>query len=86
MKIRIVKKDVEIIPESPAEKAQLQALWIKMGKGAEAGKTLVPAGEYNPKTDESARFAIEGLTDAEIKDIPVVIAPFAAKVRCPICG
>ncbi len=34
MKIRIVKQNVEIIPESPAETAQLQALWIKMGKGA----------------------------------------------------
>ncbi len=86
MKIRIVKQNVEIIPESPAETAQLHALWIKMGNGAEAGKNLIPAGEYNPKKDESASFTIEGLSDAEIKDIPVVIAPFAAKVRCPICG
>ena len=48
MKIRIDKDIVEFTPENPAEKAELEALWIKMGNCVGGTKQLQPIGTYVP--------------------------------------
>ena len=75
MKIRIDKDIVEFTPENAAEKAELEALWIKMGNCVGGTKQLQPIGVYVPAENRSAIFHIEGLTEEEKKAIPGVRAP-----------
>ena len=54
MKIRIDKDIVEFIPEHAAEKAELEALWVKMGNCLGDTKQLQPIGTYLPSEDRVA--------------------------------
>ena len=86
MKIRIDKDIVEFTPENAAEKAELEALWIKMGNCVGGTKQLQPIGVYVPAENRSAIFHIEGLTEEEKKAIPGVRAPYDTDVYCVTCN
>ena len=86
MKIRIDKDIVEFIPEHAAEKAELEALWIKMGNCVGENKTLQPIGTYVPSEDRVAIFHIEGLSEQETKAIPEIRAPYDTDVYCVTCN
>ena len=59
MKIRINQDIVEFTPENPAEKTELEALWIKMANCIGKTKRLEPMGTYIPSEDKTAMFHIE---------------------------
>ena len=86
MKIRIDKDIVEFIPEHAAEKAELEALWVKMGNCLGNTKQLQPIGTYLPSEDRVARFHIEGLTEQEAKAVPEIRAPYDTDVYCVTCN
>ena len=86
MKIRIDRDIVEFIPEHAVEKAELEALWIKMGNCVGGNKTLQPIGTYIPAEDQVAAFHIEGLTEQEAKSIPEIRAPYDTDVYCVTCN
>ena len=54
MKIRINQDIVEFTPENPAEKTELEALWIKMSNCIGKTKRLEPMGTYIPSEDKTA--------------------------------
>ena len=86
MKIRINKDVVEFTPEHAAEAAELEALWVKMGNGTGATKSLQPMGVYVPSENKTATFHIEGLSLAEKNEIPVIRAPYDTDVYCVTCN
>ena len=86
MKIRINKDIVEITPEHAAEKAELEALWIKMGNCTGGNKNLVPLGVYVPSENKTATFRIEGLTEEEANKVPEIRAPYDTDVYCYLCN
>ena len=86
MKIRINKDLVEFTPEHPAETAELEALWIKMGNCLGGTKYLQPIGTFQPSEDRSAQFHIEGLTQQEANAVPEVRAPYDTDVYCVTCN
>ena len=86
MKIRINKDIVEIIPEHAAETAELEALWVKMGNCIGKTKQLEPMGVYVPSEKNVAVFHIEGLSDTEKNEIPVIRAPYDTDVYCVTCN
>ncbi len=86
MKIRIDKDIVEMIPENAAEKAELEALWVKMGNCLGGTKFLQPIGTYIPGENPAARFHIEGLTKQEADAIPEIRAPYDTDVYCVTCN
>ena len=67
MKIRINQDIVEFTPENPAEKTELEALWIKMSNCIGKTKRLEPMGTYIPSEDKTAMFHIEGLSKEETR-------------------
>ena len=86
MKIRIDKDIVEFTPENAAEKAELEALWIKMGNCVGGTKQLQPIGVYVPSENRTATFHIEGLSEEEKNAIPGVRAPYDTDVYCVTCN
>ena len=86
MKIRIDKDVVSFTPEHAAEKAELEALWIKLGNCVGATKSLQPIGTYVPAEDNTAVFHIEGLNELEKKEIPQIRAPYDTDVYCVTCN
>ncbi len=86
MKIRIEKDIVEITPEHAAEAAELEALWIKLGNCLGGTKQLQPIGVYVPSEHKTARFHIEGLSEAEKQAIPEIRAPYDTDVYCVTCN
>ena len=86
MKIRIDKDIVEFTPEHPAEAAELEALWIKMGNCIGQTKSLQPIGVYVPSDNKTARFHIEGLSEQEKAATPGVRAPYDTDVYCVTCN
>ena len=70
MKIRINQDIVEFTPENPAEKTELEALWIKMSNCIGKTKRLEPMGTYIPSEDKTATFHIEGLSKEETGAVP----------------
>ena len=86
MKIRINKGIVEFTPEHAAEAAELEALWIKMGNCIGGTKSLQPIGVYVPAQNKTATFHIEGLSQAEKDDVPVIRAAYDTDVYCVTCN
>ena len=86
MKIRIDKDIVEFTPENAAEKAELEALWIKMGNCVGGTKQLQPIGTFVPSQDRTAVFHIEGLSKEEAEAIPQIRAPYDTDVYCVTCN
>ena len=86
MKIRINKDVVEFTPEHAAEAAELEALWVKMGNCVGETKSLQPIGVYIPSENKTASFHIEGLSEKEKADIPVIRAPYDTDVYCVTCN
>ena len=86
MKIRIDKDLVEFIPEHPAEVAELEALWVKLGNCLGGNKQLEPIGTYVPSQQRSATFHIAGLSEQEKKEVPQVRAPYDTDVYCVTCN
>ena len=86
MKIRIDKNIVEFTPEHAAEKAELEALWIKMGNCVGDNKSLQPIGVYIPSENKPATFNIAGLSEAEKNAIPEIRAPYDTDVYCVTCN
>ena len=80
MKIRINKDVVEFTPEHAAEAAELEALWVKMGNCVGGNKALSPIGVYVPSENKTAVFHIDGLSEQETKEIPVIRAPYDTDV------
>ena len=78
MKIRLDKAIVEFVPENPAETAELEALWVRMGNCIGNTKQLEPIGVYQPTEKNVARFHINGLTAEEEKAVPAFIAGASA--------
>ena len=74
MKIRINQDIVEFTPENPAEKTELEALWIKMSNCIGKTKRLEPMGTYIPSEDKTAMFHIEGLSKEELGAIPAAVS------------
>ena len=86
MKIRMDKDIVQCVPDNEAEAVALEALWIKMGNCVGGTKHLEPMGVYVRDQDKAAKFHIEGLTESEVKENPVVLAPYDTDVYCSICN
>ena len=86
MKIRIDKDLVEFTPEHPAEVAELEALWVKLGNCLGGNKSLEPIGTYVPSQQRSATFHIAGLSEQEKKEVPEVRAPYDTDVYCVTCN
>ena len=86
MKIRIDKDLVEFTPEHPAEVAELEALWVKLGNCLGGNKQLAPIGTYVPSQQRSATFHIAGLSEQEKKEVPEVRAPYDTEVYCVTCN
>ena len=86
MKIRLDKAIVEFVPENPAETAELQALWVRMGNCVGNNKRLGPIGIYVPSEKNVAQFHISGLTAEEEKAVPEFIAPYDTDVYCSTCN
>ena len=86
MKIRIDKDVVTFTPEHAAEKAELEALWIKMGNCLGGNKSLQPIGTYVPSENTFASFHIEGLDEQEKKAIPEIRASYDTDVYCVTCN
>ena len=86
MKIRINKDIVEFTPEHPAEAAELEALWIKMGNCIGQTKSLQPIGVYIPSENKTAVFHIEGLSHEEAASVPEIRAPYDTDVYCVTCN
>ena len=86
MKIRIDKDLVEFTPEHPAEVAELEALWVKLGNCLGGNKQLEPIGTYVPSQQRNATFHIAGLTEQEKKEVPEVRAPYDTDVYCVTCN
>ena len=86
MKIRIDKDLVEFTPEHPAEVAELEALWVKLGNCLGGNKQLEPIGTYIPAQQRSATFHIAGLSEQEKKEVPEVRAPYDTDVYCVTCN
>ena len=86
MKIRIDKDLVEFTPEHPAEVAELEALWVKLGNCLGGNKQLEPIGTYVPSQQRSATFHIAGLSEQEKKEVPQVRAPYDTDVYCVTCN
>ena len=86
MKIRINQDIVEFTPENPAEKTELEALWIKMANCIGKTKRLEPMGTYIPSEDKTATFHIEGLSKEETGAVPSVRAPYDTDVYCQTCN
>ena len=86
MKIRFDKAIVEFVPENDVEVSELEALWIKMGNCVGGDKKLAPIGTYMASEDKSARFHIDGLTEAETNATPEMRAPFDCQVYCLTCN
>ena len=86
MKIRIYKDLVEFTPEHPAEVAELEALWVKLGNCLGGNKSLEPIGTYVPSQQRSATFHIAGLSEQEKKEVPEVRAPYDTDVYCVTCN
>ena len=86
MKIRIDKDLVEFIPEHPAEVAELEALWVKLGNCLGGNKQLEPIGTYIPAQQRSATFHIAGLSEQEKKEVPQVRVSYDTDVYCVTCN
>ena len=86
MKIRINKDIVEFTPEHDAEAAELEALWVKMGHCVGETKSLQPIGVYMPSENKTATFHIEGLSEQEKANVPVIRAPYDTDVYCVTCN
>ena len=86
MKIRIDKDLVEFTPEHPAEVAELEALWVKLGNCLGGSKSLEPIGTYVPSQQRTATFHIAGLSEQEKKEVPQVRAPYDTDVYCVTCN
>ena len=86
MRIRINKDIVEFTPEHAAEQAELESLWIKMGNCVGETKRLEPMGVYVPGQNKVAVFHIEGLSEQEANEMPVMRAPYDTDVYCSICN
>ena len=86
MKIRIDKDLVEFTPEHPAEVAELEALWVKLGNCLGGNKSLEPIGTYVPSQQRSATFHIAGLSEQEKKEVPEVRVPYDTDVYCVTCN
>ena len=86
MKIRIDKDLVEFTPEHPAEVAELEALWVKLGNCLGGNKQLEPIGTYVPSQQRSATFHIAGLTEQEKKEVPEGRVPYDTDVYCVTCN
>ena len=86
MKIRIDKDIAAFIPEHASEKAELEALWVKMGNCVGGNKFLQPIGVYVPAENQAALFHIEGLSEQEKKAIPEIRAPYDTDVYCVTCN
>ena len=86
MKIRIDKDIVTFTPEHAAEKAELEALWIKLGNCVGETKSLQPIGTYQPAEDKTAVFHIEGLSAQEREEVPQIRAPYDTDVYCVTCN
>ena len=86
MKIRINKDLVEFIPEHAAEKAELEALWVKMGNCLGDNKRLTPVGTFVPAVDRAAVFHIDGLSEQEANAVPEIRAPYDTDVYCVTCN
>jgi hypothetical protein len=59
MKIEMEGSLIRMIPESDAEKEQLNQLWTIIIDCVNQNKKLVPVGEYIPGMKEVATFNIE---------------------------
>ena len=86
MNIRIDKDLVTFTPEHAAEKAELEALWIKMGNCVGDNKSLEPIGTFIPSENKTATFHIAGLNDGEKNAIPQIRAPYDSDVYCVTCN
>ena len=86
-KFLVVNKDVvEFTPEYAAEAAELEALWVKMGNCVGGNKALSPIGVYVPSENKTAVFYIDGLSEQEAKEVPVIRAPYDTDVYCVTCN
>ncbi len=86
MQINIEKNLVEFTPESSEETAKLQSLWRVMVDCARFNKKMVPIGEYIPKENSFARFAIEGMETKGSPDYPDVFVDKDCRCYCQTCN
>jgi len=86
MRIDIEKNLVEFTPERADETAKLQTLWRVLVDCARFNKKMVPVGEYIPKENSCARFAIEGMETKGVTDYPEVFVDKDCRCYCQTCN
>ena len=83
MQITIHKKTVSFAPDSPEERAKLQAVWRLLVDCNGIGRRLAPIGEFVPqKNSNPAQFVIEGPGADELPEFAAVVVEVACKVYC----
>jgi len=86
MQINIEKNLVEFTPENSEETAKLQSLWRLMVDCARFNKKMVPVGEYIPRENSFARFAIEGMETKGVTDYPEIFVDKDCRCYCQTCN
>ncbi|MDR3240342.1 MAG: hypothetical protein LBT44_09705 [Clostridiales bacterium] len=85
MKLNIEKNLVEVWPESPGEKIDLEELWRILIDCNGAALKLAPVGEYVPQKQNKAVFYIEGLDPEKPTYTPIVVQEDCT-VWCRTCN
>ena len=86
MKINLEKNLVEFTPENDDETSKLEGLWRLMVDCVRFNKKLVPVGEFVPKKNNMARFAIEGMADDTGDAYPEVYVDKDCRCYCQTCN
>jgi len=86
MQINIEKNLVEFTPENSDETAKLETLWRVMVDCVRFNKKLIPVGEYVPKNNKFARFAIEGIEGGSTEPYPEVFVDKDCRCYCQTCN
>lgn len=87
MQITLHKKTVSFTPDSPEERAKLQAVWRLLVDCNGISRRLAPIGEFVPqKNSNPAQFVIEGPGVDELPEFAAVVVEVACKVYCKTCN
>ena len=86
MQINIQKNLVEFTPGNADETAKLEALWRLMVDCARFNKKMVPIGQYLPKDNNMARFAIEGMDSKSTDQYPEAYVDKDCRCYCQTCN
>lgn len=86
MHIRIAKNLVELVPDSPEEKAKLRTVWRLLVDCNQGTRRLVPVGEFVAAREHGATFAVEGPGADRLPEFPDIVVEEDCRVYCDTCN